>query len=78
MWASLSAMRRVGSIEFARKAAVVGVVGRESEGAGEDFPREVGVLLALQEAGGEVAVFGEAGGEFAGAGGALGVVARGK
>ena len=45
-------------------------------GAGEDFPGEVGALLTLQEAGGEVTVFGEAGGEFVGAGGALGLVAR--
>ena len=65
-----------GSPEFGGKAAVVGVVGREGEGAGEDLPCEVGALLALQEAGGEVAVFGEAGGKFARAGGALGVVAR--
>ena len=65
-----------GSPEFGGKAAVVGVVRRAGAGAGEDFPDEVGSLLALQEAGGEVAVFGEAGGEFVGAGGALGVVAR--
>ena len=56
--------------------AVARIIWRESEGAGEDFPGEVGALLALQEAGGEMAVFGEAGGEFVGAGGALGVVAR--
>ena len=59
----------------------VGVVGREREGAGEDFPGEVAVpdlsgVEGLQEAGGEVAVFGEAGGDVVGAGGAGGVVVR--
>ena len=75
-WASSSTVHRVGSPEFGGKAAAVGVVGRERQSAGDDLLREAGALLALQEAGGEVAVFGEAGGKFVGAGGALGVVAR--
>ena len=69
-------MRRLGSRKFGGRTAVVFVFRREGKGAGEDFPREVGAVLALQEAGGEVAVFGEAGGDVVGAGGVLGVVAR--
>ena len=69
-------MHRIGSREFREKPPVIRIVRRKSDGAGEDLPGEVGALLALQEAGGEVAVFGEAGGEFVRAGGVPGVVAR--
>ena len=62
--------------EFRLQPAAVGIVRREGEGTGENMLCEVGALLALQAAGGEVAVFGEAGGKFVRAGGALGVVAR--
>ena len=54
----------------------VGIFRRNHERAGQDFSGEVGALLALQEAGGGVAVFGAAGGDFVGTGGTLGVVAR--
>ena len=43
------------------------------EGAGEDLAGEGGTVLALQKAGGEMAVLGETEGEFVGAGGAIGV-----
>ena len=70
-----SSVHGVGSREFAGRAAIVCIVGREGQGAGDDL-REVGAVIELQQADGEVAVFGEAVGDVVRAGGALGVVAR--